>query len=303
MTLVIGVDVGGTSAEGVVLDENGEEVARGTSSGAIVTLQDPDSAAAAVTNTVRSAAVDGEIRLPVSVLWAGLAGAGSQAARRIIEDKLSGTGLADTVQVGTDVEAAFFDAFGSGPGVLLIAGTGSIAWGRNEEGRVGRVGGWGEHLGDEGSGFAIGRDALRALLRFEDGRGDPTSLKASVLEYLGLEKPRNIISWVSAATKGQVSALVPLVVREARDGDKVAKGILSLAVAELQSHVNGILRQLSPWAEVPVLALHGGLVASGGPLREPVSRSLVTLRLKLFEGEVDSPRGAARLALQTTIST
>jgi len=124
MTLVIGVDVGGTSAEGVVLDENGEEVARGTSSGAIVTLQDPDSAAAAVTNTVRSAAVDGEIRLPVSVLWAGLAGAGSQAARRIIEDKLSGTGLADTVQVGTDVEAAFFDAFGSGPGVLLIAGTG-----------------------------------------------------------------------------------------------------------------------------------------------------------------------------------
>ena len=302
MTLVVGVDGGGTSAEGVILDGNGKGDARGVSSGAVVTLQDPDSAAAAVASAVRAAAVAGEVRLPVSVLWAGLAGAGSQAARQVIEDKLSGIGLADTVQVGTDVEAAFFDAFGSGPGVLLIAGTGSIAWGRNEEGRVGRVGGWGEHLGDEGSGFAIGRDALRALLRSEDGRADPTSLKGSLLDYLGLDAPRDLVSWVSAATKGQVSALVPLVVQEARDGDKVAKGILSLAVAELQSHANGILEQLSPWTEAPVLALHGGLVASGGPLRGPVSRSLVTLRLKLFEGEVDSSRGAARLAIQTTVS-
>ena len=100
-----------------------------------------------------------------------------------------------------------------------------------------------------------------------------------------------------------MSALAPLVIREASGGDKVAKGILSLAVAELQTHVDGILEQLSPWDEDPVLALHGGLVGSGGPLREPVIRSLITLRLKLFEGEVDSPRGAASLALRTAVST
>ena len=303
MTLVIGVDGGGTSAKGVILDGNGNEVARGASSGAVVTLQDPDSAATAVASAVRSAAMAGGVQLPVSVLWAGLAGAGSQTARQVMEDKLSGRGLADVVRVGTDVEAAFYDAFRSGPGVLLIAGTGSIAWGRNEEGQIHRAGGWGEDLGDEGSGFAIGRDALRALLRFEDGRGGPTSLKGPLLDYLGLDESRDLISWISSATKGQVSALAPLVVREASGGDKVAKGILSLAVAELQTHVDGILEQLSPWDEDPVLALHGGLVGSGGPLREPVIRSLITLRLKLFEGEVDSPRGAASLALRTAVST
>ena len=303
MTLVIGVDGGGTSAKGVILDGNGNEVARGASSGAVVTLQDPDSAATAVASAVRSAAMAGGVQLPVSVLWAGLAGAGSQMARQVMEDKLSGRGLADVVRVGTDVEAAFYDAFRSGPGGLLIAGTGSIACGRNEEGQIHRAGGWGEDLGDEGSGFAIGRDALRALLRFEDGRGGPTSLKGPLLDYLGLDESRDLISWISSATKGQVSALAPLVVREASGGDKVAKGILSLAVAELQTHVDGILEQLSPWDEDPVLALHGGLVGSGGPLREPVIRSLITLRLKLFEGEVDSPRGAASLALRTAVST
>ena len=102
---------------------------------------------------------------------------------------LFGVGLAESIEVGTDVEAAFHDAFGDGPGVMLIAGTGSIAWARDESGVMHRVGGWGQHVGDEGSGYWIGHGARSgAWTGAEDGRSAATALRESVLESLGLHR-------------------------------------------------------------------------------------------------------------------
>ena len=133
---------------------------------------------------VEAAAEHAGVALPAAALWAGLAGAGNDRARRAVEGALP-TALSARTVVGTDVEAAFYDAFRGGPGVLLIAGTGSVAWARGTNDAVCRVGGWGRHLGDEGSGYALGSEGLRSIAHSEDGRGPATALRLGALEALG----------------------------------------------------------------------------------------------------------------------
>ena len=181
--------------------------------------------------------------------------------------------------MGTDVIAAFHDAFGDGPGVLLIAGTGSIAWGRAEDGREGRVGGWGHHIGDEGSGYAIGVDALRRVARNADGRGPETNAaRTSSSRRLGLAGIDGLVQWAATADGAEVAALAPVVAAAADGGDAVAGEILDHAVEELERHVLTILENLGPWHS----AAGGGAgrraarpragtarLAGGGPGEEP----------------------------------
>ncbi|MBW3535709.1 MAG: hypothetical protein KY453_10940, partial [Gemmatimonadetes bacterium] len=201
--------------------------------------------------------------------------------------------VAERVRVGTDVEIAFHDAFGDGPGVLLVAGTGSIAWGRSEDGRTGRVGGWGTLLGDEGSGHAIGLEALRRVTRDADGRGPSTDLRRRVLERLGLGGAEDLIAWSTGAAKSEIAALVPVVIEAAAAGDAVAGEILVKAVEELEGHLLTLLENLGPWSQPPPLALAGGLLGPKGPLRRGMERMGRSHRLPLVERPLDAARGAA----------
>lgn len=297
MTLVIGVDGGGTLTRAVIIDERGREISRGGSSGAVVTAGAPEAAAEAVSEAVHTAAERGGVVLPVDGLWAGLAGASLATSRQAVAAELEAAGLAERVVVGTDVEAAFHDAFGQGPGILLIAGTGSIAWARNTTGAVVRVGGWGERLGDEGSGFAIGAAALRAIAQADDGRAPATALRELVLERLSLDRPDGLIGWAATATKGAVAALAPLVSRASAEEDPVAAAILTTAVADLCLHLGTVLERTDPWPEPPELVLWGGLIGDGGPLRGPMTEALAGFSVRLSSGEVDPAMGAAKLAL------
>jgi glucosamine kinase len=200
--------------------------------------------------------------------------------------------------VGTDVAAAFHDAFGDGPGILIISGTGSIAWGRAENGRQGRVGGWGHHIGDEGSGYAIGVDALRRVARHADGRAPHTHLQRLVLQHLGLHQVDELVHWAAVASKAEVAALAPVVALASSEYDEVAGEILTQAVEELEGHVLAILESLGPWAHPPQVALAGGLLRSGRALRAPLLTLLSKHRLPVLGRELDPARGAARLALQ-----
>jgi glucosamine kinase len=299
VTLAIGVDGGGTNARAVILDARGREVARAEGPGAVVSLREPEAAAAAVAQAVRDAAKAAGVALPGAVLWAGLAGAGHEASRLGVERALEGAGLARRVRVGTDVEAAFHAAFPEGPGLMLIAGTGSIAWGRRPAGDLCRVGGWGQQLGDEGSGYAIGLKALRAVARAEDERTDSTTLQADILATLGLSSSVDLIPWAAAATKGEMAALVPVVVRCAEAGDRIASDILEDATGQLDAHVHALLLRTGPWASRPGLLLSGGLIAPGGPLRGSLTRRLAKRPVDVRPDEVDAAVGAAMLARST----
>jgi glucosamine kinase len=235
--------------------------------------------------------------LPVDVVWAGLSGVGREEARLAVEVEMSRMGIGRNVHVGTDAQAAFHDAFGEGPGVLLVSGTGSIAWGRAEDGREGRVGGWGRHLGDEGSGYEIGLQALRRVTRCSDGRAPETILLERVLERLGLDGVGALVGWESQASRAEVAELTPLVANAADDGDAVARQILVRALEELESHLRAILANLGPWSDPVGLALGGGLLAPGGTLRKPVQARLPRHHVKPIDREPDPAIGAARLAL------
>ncbi len=295
MSAFIGVDGGGTTARAVVVDAEGKELGRGRYSGAVVTVAEPDDAVDAVTAAVRIAIEQAHVDLPADGMWAGLAGAGGPRAKEAVTRALSERGLARRVTVGTDVEAAFHDAFGEGPGVLLMAGTGSIAWARDAAGASLRVGGWGQTLGDEGSGFSIGVEALQRLTRAEDGRGPVTSMRDALLDACGVASVVDLISWVDLATKGEVAALAPLVVAAAEDGDAVAAGIVDAAVEALVTHVATAVDRVADGGISTVL--WGGLLAEGGPLRPHMVQALERIAVPVTPRSIDPAMGAARLAL------
>jgi len=294
---VIGVDGGGTRTRAVIVDERGLELARAEAAGAVVTARSPEAAAAAVTEAVRGAAERACVKLPAAVLWAGLSGAGHEAARLAVTNLLERAELAKRVRVGTDVNAAFQAAFPEGPGILLISGTGSIAWARTPEGEIGRAGGWGQQLGDEGSGYALGLGAVRAVVRAEDGREDATVMRDDVLRALALSDPSELIPWAAGASKAEVAGLVPIVVRAAANGDPAASGLIDEAVRELARHVTAVLDRMGPWPAPPPLLLWGGLIGEEGPLHGRLEAELTPFDVELRRGRIDPPMGAASLAL------
>ena len=298
MRFVIGVDGGGTLSRAVVLDERGAEVGRAERPGSVVTQEAPGDAVRAVCEAARSAVDEAGLALPGAVLWAGLAGAGREKARVSVSDALASTGLADRVHVGTDAEAALQDAFGDGPGILLIAGTGSIAWGRGMDAAWVRVGGWGQSIGDEGSGYAIGVAALQHVLRAHDGRDPPTSMAEQVLAQSGAADAAALVGWIESASKGEVAALVPVVTAAAARLDSAAISILGRAVTELEAHVGSILERTGPWDAPAPLVVWGGLLQEGGALRSATLQALERYPVSVSHVELDSPRGAARLALR-----
>ncbi|KAK8966897.1 hypothetical protein KSP40_PGU010450 [Platanthera guangdongensis] len=130
-------------------------------------------------------------------------------------------------------------------GCVLIAGTGSIAYGFTEDGRQARAAGAGPILGDWGSGYGIAAQALTAIIRAHDGRAPQTVLTKNILKVLGLTSPDEVIGWTYADPSwARIAALVPVVVASAEDGDEVADEILHCSVRELSDSVKAVIRRL-----------------------------------------------------------
>jgi glucosamine kinase len=317
VTFVVGIDGGGTRTRAVIVDASGIELGRGESAGAVATAGEPEKAAGAVVAAIAAALADMSaagsdtvarsdtaaifdpktgfpaVDLPAAVLFAGLAGGGVKAAREGVASALEELGVARSVRVGTDVEAAFADAFPEGPGILLIAGTGSIAWGRDVDGGLHRVGGWGQQLGDEGSGYALGMNALRLVTRAHDGRAGPTRLTEVLLVATGCALVDELVPWSADASKSGVAALAPLVVEAADGGDEAAGLIVEAAVDDLVAHVSVLRATVGPEVEI---VLWGGLLADGGPLGARALSALEREGCAVSSRTVDPPMGAARIA-------
>ncbi|NIP83466.1 MAG: hypothetical protein GWM90_31255 [Gemmatimonadetes bacterium] len=271
---VIGLDGGGTHTRIAVTDVDGRELLRREGPPGLIDPRDPAGTAAILVRLIRETADEAEVPLPASALCAGLAGAGSEPERNAVLDTLTAAGVATRIAVVQDAEIALRGALDGEPGILLAAGTGSIAFGRAEDGRIGRCGGWGHLVGDEGSGYTIAREGLKAALQAADGRAPDTRLLGDLIAHLGLDEPRDIPSWVARTDKAEVAALAPRVARLAEEGDGAALRIVEAAADHLAHHVEALLVRLAPWSRpVPV-------VFFGGALEDPDLARRVESRLR-----------------------
>jgi glucosamine kinase len=271
---VVGVDGGGTRSTLVLADAAGGELARVAGPPGLVDPRHPERSAEIIVTLARMAAAQAGLVGRPAALCAGLAGVGNEAERGAVERALAVAEVAERVRIVSDGEVALEGAFAGGAGVLLIAGTGSVAYGRAPDGRMERCGGWGMFLGDEGSGYAIGREALAAALRSVDGREERTRLLPVVLELLRLDGPRAIPPWAGRAEKGDVAALARPVLELAGAGDGVARRVVERQAEALAGHVMALAHRLGPWpGDVPVV-FHGGVLRSG------LYASLVDLALR-----------------------
>ena len=297
MRFLLGVDGGGTRTTLALADPDGRELGRWSGPAGIVDPRHPAAAAEMLTLFAREAIADAGLTGPASVLCAGLAGVGSADHRSTVRRALERAGIAERVVVRTDGETALHGAFAGGPGILLISGTGSAGWGRGEDGRVEHCGGWGMWVGDEGSGFAVGRAALTAAVRAHDGRGPPTRLLGILLRDLGLSSVHDIPPWAGRAPKAEIAALAVHVVRAADGRDAVARRLVREAAEALAEHARALAERLGPWTGAPPVVLHGGL-ARNATFARAVRKALRGLAppLHVREPVADAVSGAVWLA-------
>ena len=308
-SFVVGVDGGGTKTRALLADEHGNHLAEAVGAGSAVRPQEIERSAGIIAGVVRDAiesAGKGEER--ARVLCVGVAGAGREPERQGLLESLVAMQIADEVIVQTDLAIALDDAFGEGPGVLLIAGTGSSAYGRGPTGASARCGGWGPVIGDEGSGAWLGRRALSVVAAASDGREPETALTGAILTATETTEAADLIRWAASATPATLATLAPVVLSVADGGDLRANALVSMAVEELTLHVRSLARQLftDERASVP-LAFTGGLLTKGSHLRKRLEHRLKSAvpGAHVHAGEVDAARGAVRdalrrIALQTT---
>lgn len=292
---VLGVDAGGSNTRAILMDGQGTVLGRGRGGPGTAEHGDVLTSARMIGAACEAALAEAGVASPVTHLAVGAAGVGLAVHRRGVRAALDVLDLASGVTVVTDAEIAHYDAFGPGPGILLIAGTGSVAMGRAVSGEeLHRVGGWGGVIGDEGSGYGLGLSALRAVAKATDGRGPRTSLEAILAERSDSTLLSQYLFRMARAPKSEVAVLAPDVAAAAAEGDEVARQIVGEAVSGLLAHVDAIADSLA--MESVDVALVGGLIAPGGPLREAVLRGLEE-RGAHVAPPVDPSRGAARMAL------
>ncbi len=208
----------------------------------------------------------------LQAVCAGLAGGGGDLIQRRMLAWLRKEFPARAHMVTTDAAITLAAALGERDGAIVIAGTGSIAYGRDEHGRTFQVGGWGSLFDDAGSGYDIGRRAIAAALQAHDGRGCATSLAESICRELRLRKITDVVA--KSLTAQEISALFPLVQREARAGDNVARSLCLEASADLAELALTMIRHLGRQQQRVRVVCSGGLFQSSSMIRRAFARKV-----------------------------
>ena len=282
----LGVDGGQSSTTALIGDETGRVVGagRGGPCNHITGDQARDRFLTAIGGAVAQAASAAGLRpthREFAVACFGFSG-GPEDKRALV------SGMFDLGQavVTTDALVALTGATRGLPGIITIAGTGSVAFGRNAESRVARAGGWGYVYGDEGGGFDLARQAVRAALRHEEGWGTPTSLRGLLIEATASRDIDHLLHrlYTPEFSRPLVAGWARIVDAAAAGGDAVARELLSNAAQQLASIAAAVRRQLF---------LDGDLVLVcpvGGVFRSAVLRERFRMLVELEDGNrVEEP--------------
>ncbi len=301
MSYVIGLDAGGTSTRAVVMDEARRVVGRGSAGPGNYHSAGKETTLANIQHAIDAALAQVQVaRAQITHACFALSGVDRPTDRGVAES-FARVALPDArVVVCNDAIAALYSGAGKAEGIVVIAGTGSIIYGFAPDGTRTRAGGWGYHLGDEGSGWWLAEQSLFAIARAHDGRGDATALTARYLAALNLPQPEDLIGWAysPAWTRDNVASLAPLTLDAAQAGDKVALHFVTQGVEALANAVEVVARRLAMHTAAFNVVLFGSLFRSAmfeHAMRRALSEH--TAYAKAVLPSVDAATGAAWIAL------
>lgn len=275
----LGVDGGASKTAALVIDADGQPLGRGVAGPSNHLRVGIETATRNIERAVNIALVEAGMAIrQVEYAYCGIAGADHPAHRQRVIDSLKIFFPKGNFIVDNDARIALTGAVGFGSGVVVISGTGSVAFGRNDTGQEARAGGWGPTIGDEGSGYAIARDGLSAIVRAHDGRGRRTKMTELLCYDYDMCSPEDLPRFVYATTThaDDIARYGKLVIEAARVGDEVAVEILERAGRELAECVLAVARRLSLTPTAFPVAYVGGVFNAEdvllGPMRTVVAK-------------------------------
>ena len=296
---VLGIDAGGSKTIALLADEEGRIVGEGRA-GAANLQTEGELEVEKILHTVIERATDGRPLSPAAVCL-GMAGVDRQDDALIIRDVMRRLGFRTNALIVNDALIALVAGAGSSPGVVVISGTGAIAYGVSHHGVAARAGGWGPTLGDEGSGYWIGRRALAAVMRDVDGRGPQTDLTRLVLRHLSLERPEELVAEVyhQPQARRTIASLGTVVDGAREDGDPVAIDIMANAADELALAAASVISRLDMRGEQFPILLAGGMLRESAWLSAELRRRMAEVAPRASVGPLthEPAIGAVRLAI------
>jgi N-acetylglucosamine kinase-like BadF-type ATPase len=272
---VIGIDAGGTKTVCLLADEHGTIASEARGAGANLHAAG-ELAVEKVLHEVMEEAIGDRPIVPAAICL-GIAGVDREDEAQIVRAIMRRIGYKSRVVVVNDALIALVAGARDEPGILINAGTGSIVYGRNAAGQAARAGGWGHMIGDEGSGYWIGREALAAVMRAADGRGPDTALATEILAHFNVADVSRLprIVYDREMPRMSVAALGPIVQTVAADGDAVALRILERAADELVLGAQSVATRLEMRGDTFTFYLAGGVFRVVPWLADELPRRLV----------------------------
>jgi N-acetylglucosamine kinase-like BadF-type ATPase len=296
VTFFLGIDGGGTKTRCLLGDEN-SVLASGTGSGCSVLRVGEACARDSLAGAIHEACVQGGISpRQVTRTCAGIAGAGDDGIASLLQRLLIEI-IGGAIEVIGDMEVALESAFGGGPGIVVIAGTGSIVFGRNERGETSRAGGWGRILCDEGSAHWIVIKAIHNSLHALD-RGCDSRLLNDLLAFFDLRTPSDLVVYAGGSPTPEFAPALPVVRAAAERGDDMACAVLRSAGVELAGQSCIAAQRLFQQAREVPIATHGGVFAASTIVRSAFTDAVLENcpRARVLDVVVDPALGALERA-------
>ncbi len=265
MNYFIGVDGGGTKTKASLVDEDLNIIAEGVSSPSNFLVFDINEVANSILELASNICINGNVELSkVNSILIGTAGAGrkedAERLRSAVISSAKKKNIAiNNFHVESDARIALEGAFAGKPGSILIAGTGSIMFGKDSVGNIHRVGGFGRILGDEGSGFHIGRAGLSVVAKSFDGRNATTLLTELVKKKFNISNSTQLINEIYK-NNFDIPQVAPLVIEAATKEDEICKNILNTEVGELVQHIKAMKEKINE--DVLSISLIGGTITT-----------------------------------------
>jgi len=301
MKYYIGMDGGGTKTKSVLVDEKMNIISSQIGGPSNFLMIGNEVVSETIFNIINQTLKNSNLSIEqISGIVLGTTGGGRRSDAESLEKSIINFALEKNFhlknfRVESDARIALEGAFSGKPGCILIAGTGSIMFGKDSKGIIHRVGGFGRFIGDEGSGFKLGQKGLIAVAKEFDGRGNKTLISELLREKFNIENPENLITEIYR-NNFDIASIAPLVIQASEKGDHIAEMIIEAETDELIIHIEAMQRKLNE--NILFVSLIGSIITSDNfyslRFKEKVVQKLNYVILK--EAENPPEIGAAIMA-------